>query len=250
MIQVSRSSWNKYVEALGKINAKAVEEIRKYVARYGFEDLDALIEFSHSIVTKYGEASSELACQMCETIMQFEMDANLDLMFGAIEPPEMPTIEEIGEAIGGAMKESPSGQKIEGTISRLVKQTAADTVIHNGIKSGAEFAWIPNGDTCPFCLTIASRGWQTISRRSLKKGHAEHVHGNCDCQYMIRHDPSVTVEGYDPDEYLKMYYGAEGRKPQDKINYLRRQQYAENRDAILERQRSAYAQRQQLLKGQ
>ena len=37
----------------------------------------------------------------------------------------------------------------------------------------------------------------------------------------------MNVAGYDPDKYKKMYYGAEGRTPADKINAMRREQYAE-----------------------
>ncbi|MBR4692904.1 MAG: hypothetical protein IKP17_09110 [Oscillospiraceae bacterium] len=38
---------------------------------------------------------------------------------------------------------------------------------------------MPSGDTCAFCITLASRGWQKAGREAIKGGHAEHIHNNC-----------------------------------------------------------------------
>ena len=46
-------------------------------------------------------------------------------------------------------------------------------MLKNALRDGAEFAWVPNGDTCAFCMTLASRGWQRASKRAIKNGHAE-----------------------------------------------------------------------------
>jgi hypothetical protein len=102
--------------------------------------------------------------------------------------------------------------------------------LQNSLRDGAQFAWIPAGETCAFCLTLASRGWQYASKKAIKGGHAEHIHSNCDCAYAIRFNEKTNVEGYDPDRYLSMYQNAEGRTPQDRINSLRRAAYAEDKE--------------------
>lgn len=104
----------------------------------------------------------------------------------------------------------------------MTKQVGADTTLKNALRDGAQFAWIPSGDTCAFCITLASRGWQNVSKKTLRNGHAEHIHAHCDCQYAVRFDKNSNVEGYDPDKYLDMYYSAEGKNPKEKINSLRR----------------------------
>ena len=38
--------------------------MRKYLELHGTEDSEALIRYAHALVTKYGEGSAELACQM------------------------------------------------------------------------------------------------------------------------------------------------------------------------------------------
>ena len=113
--------------------------------------------------------------------------------------------------------------------------------MQNAIRDGAYWAWIPSGDTCAFCITLASRGWQKASKSALKDGHAEHVHANCDCTYAVRFDDNLDVEGYEPQDYLDMYYDADGDSPQERINALRRKFYNENKEIINEQKRSAYA---------
>ena len=51
------------------------------------------------------------------------------------------------------------------------------------------------------------------------------------------------MAGYDPEQYLAAYKGAEGRTYQEKLNALRRAHYAENRKKITAQKRAAYATR-------
>jgi hypothetical protein len=135
---------------------------------------------------------------------------------------------------------------VSGAVERLVKMNGADTVLQNAKRDGAEWAWIPNGDTCMFCIALASRGWQEASRAILQGGHAEHIHAHCDCTFAIRHDSSTNVRGYDPERYRGMYDNADGRNSKDKINAMRREAYAENKEIINAQKRSAYAKRKEL----
>ena len=92
-----------------------------------------------------------------------------------------------------------------------MKQAGADTMLRNAARDGAEFAWVPHGsETCPMCLTIASNGWRKASKKTMKGDHADHIHGNCDCEFAIRFDGKSTVEGYDPDALREQYDNAEG----------------------------------------
>ena len=97
---------------------------------------------------------------------------------------------------------------------------------------------MPHGDTCPFCITLASNGWQKASQKLLKGGHAEHIHANCDCEFAVRFRSDTTVAGYDPDKYYRQYREAGGD-----INKMRRIDYAANRERINAQKRAAYAAR-------
>ena len=152
------------------------------------------------------------------------------------EIADLPEYGEVAKAVHGTMKQSQTN--VPSTIARLVKQVGADTTLKNAMRDGAQFAWVPHRDTCAFCITLASRGWQNISKKALRNGHAEHIHAHCDCEYAVRFDGKSTVAGYDSDKYLEEYNNAGGD-----INAMRRIRYKENKDAINARKRELYAER-------
>lgn len=210
--------------------------MQTWVQKNGFGDDNALLDYAYSLATHYGEAIGTLSCQMYEATA-----AAQGIAVKSAEIASLPEYGEVAKAVNGAKKRSE--KLVPSTVGRLVKQVGADTTLHNAIRDHAEFAWIPSGDTCGYCLTLASRGWQQISKKTLKKGHAEHIHANCDCQYAIRFDGKSTVEGYDPDKYLEQYENAEGRTPEEKINSMRRANYIKNKSEINAQKRAAYAAR-------
>lgn len=234
-MEIPRRYWENYIERLSRISATAGEQLQKWVDKNGFEDRTALIEYAYALVTKYGEATSELACQMYDAVAELE-----HVLKPAAEPAPTATYNETAKAINGVLKQSPSGQLLDQAVQRMVKQAGADTTLRNAIRDGAQFAWVPNGDTCPFCIALASRGWQYASKKAVKKGHAEHIHAHCDCQYAIKFGRDSSVAGYNPKVYEDMYYAQKGNA-QSKINAMRRKDYAENKERINEQKRNAYA---------
>lgn len=233
---ISTKDWKNFINGLSKINKASADAIVKYVQKFGFGNVDDLVSYAYSVVDMYGDASATLAADMYDEIAELE---------GKFLPPaelaDIPDYGEVAKTVYGVLKTSENPNELGGAVSRLVKRTGQDTLLKNGIRDNAEFAWIPSGDTCPFCIALASRGWQRISNKSLRNGHAEHIHSNCDCSYMIRHSKDVDVSGYDPDRYLEMYDSAEGNTPREKINSMRRMRYAERKDVINAQKRAAYA---------
>lgn len=232
-MQISTRDWKNYINKLSRLNKKASEEMQRYVARNGFADTDALIDFCYAIVTKYGEGSAELACQMYDAMAEMA-NAAVD----AAVPAATATYAETARAIQGSLLQSPTGQKLTQVANRLVKQAAADTTLQNAIRDNAQWAWIPSGDTCGFCITLASNGWQRASKRVLRGNHATHIHANCDCMFAIRFSENDNVKGYDPDYYKKLYDEAPGGSSSEKVKALRRQ--LEDRDKINAQKRENY----------
>lgn len=233
-MQISRRAWQEYIGKLSKINSKAASIMQEWAEKYGYSDVESIIRLANGLTYKYGEAASALACEMYDSIAAAS---------GVIAPPAVPAEvmpeEYVAQAVRKTLDKAPT--TVPNVVGRMVKQAGADTMLKNAQRDGAQFAWVPSGDTCAFCITLASRGWQYMSKKALKNGHAEHIHSNCDCQYAIRFSEKDSVAGYDPQKYADMYYGAEGDTPQDKINSMRRAQYAENKDAINERKKIVYA---------
>lgn len=229
-MKITEKTWLEYITRLSRLNEEAGKKMSDYIASHGMQDVDALIEYAAALVQKYGEGTAELACQMYDALAE-KAGANVP----PAEPAEPADYGETARMVN-ATKQSPP--QLQGGVSRLVKRAGADTTLKNAIRDGAEWAWVPHGDTCPFCITLASRGWQKASQKALKGGHAEHIHAHCDCEYAIRFDSRTSVAGYDPEKYLAQYNAAGGD-----INAMRRAQYAENKIQINAQKRAAYAAR-------
>lgn len=232
---ISTTDWKNYIQKLSALDKKAGALMQEWIRKNGFNDTKALIDYAYAVASKYSEGSAALAAEMYDAIAELS-----GKFYEAAELAELPSYGEVAKTINGTLKQSQNVELIANSISRLVKRTGADTMLRNAERDGAQFAWIPSGDTCAFCIALASRGWQYISKQSFRNGHAEHIHANCDCTYSVRFNQDSGVRGYDPEVYEDMYYGAEGTKPQDRINYMRRMQYAQNKDKINAQKRTAY----------
>ena len=242
---ITEDSWKKYIADLRKVNNAAADRMLEFMTKnqLNWDDKEArrlLLDYAFGVSEKYGTAAAELACEMYD-----EMAALSGAFLPAAEPAAVATYGEVAKAVNGVMKYSQNLEMIAAAVARQVKMAGVDTTMQNALRDGAEWAWIPSGDTCAFCFTLASRGWQRASKKAVKDGHAEHIHANCDCTYAIRFNQNTDVQGYDPDKYLKMYQDAPGSKPKDKINAMRREFYAENKEEINEQKRSAYEKRKE-----
>lgn len=213
-MRISAKDWESYIDKLSRINKKAADAMQAFIDKNGMDDMSAVVEYAYALATKYGEASGELACEMYDAVAEAAGEH--------VSPAEIaPTASymDTAKAVHGTVLNPHN--TVPQTVGRLVKQAGADTTLRNALRDGAKFAWIPHGETCAFCLTLASRGWQNMSRNALRNGHAEHIHANCNCEYAISFDKNPSVEGYDPDYYLSIYKNADGAKPADKIKSIR-----------------------------
>lgn len=241
---ITSRDWLAFVGRLSRVSERAARDLRTWVnAQGGLLNIErqVLIDYAYALATKYGEATGALAAAWYDAIAEAS-----GRYLPAAEISATATYAETAKAVNGVLKYSQNEELLTGALQRLVKMPGVDTTLRNAIRDGAEVAWIPHGDTCAFCIALASRGWQSASPRLIKRGHAEHVHAHCDCTYAVRYDSSAEVAGYDPDRYREIYDAAEGNSSQAKINAMRREFYAQNREEIRAQQNSAYAKRIEL----
>lgn len=228
-MQITEKAWLEYITKMSQISQKAADLMQSWVQKNGLENDKALLDYAYALSQHYGQAIGALSCQMYEATA-----AAQGVIVPTAEVADLPDYGEVAKAVKGTKKQSPNN--IPGTLARLVKQVGADTTLKNAERDGAQFAWVPHGDTCAFCISLASRGWQYKSKKAMRNGHAEHIHAHCDCEYAVRFDGKSTVAGYDPDKYLEEYYDANGD-----INEMRRKRYVQNKDVINARKRELYA---------
>lgn len=221
---ISQEAWKKYINGLDAVQTKAKELILKYIESHDVESEEgrnALIEFAYGVSTKYGEAAAEYACQMYDAIAAAE-GADLD----PAEPAPTATYSEVAKTINGTIK--IADVVCAAAIYRLVKLAAQDTTRLNASRDKIYYAWIPVGDTCPYCLALAAGGWKKASQNF--NGHSEHIHANCNCAYATKTKPDTTYKGYNPSSFQKMFAKTEGDTEKDKINTMRRALYKKEKE--------------------
>ena len=234
---ISKDNWHKYIDKLAAIDKRAADLMQKWIDENGLQDGEAAIQYAYALATKYGEASATLSCEMYDYMAEI-MDTDVPEAI----PAETATLKEVAKSTTWGKYHSPS--QIPSAVGRHVRQAGADTMIQNAKRDKAEWAWVPQGDTCAFCITLASRGWQDATKTVLKGNHAEHIHQNCDCTFAIafkEKDKRQYDYIYDPKKYEDMYYGADGFTSDGRINALRRDIYQQNKDQINAQKRDAYA---------
>ena len=244
---VSTTAWEKYIKTLAMVDKTAAQKFVAYLSRKQiFMESETarkeIIDYAYAIAKTYGESAAAAACEMYDAITELE-----GLLLPAAVPAETASYGEVAKTVNGMIKQKASAESMGSAVGRLVKRAGIDTTMQNAIRDGAQWAWIPSGDTCAFCIMLASRGWQNASKKALRNGHAEHVHSNCDCTYAVRHSSRTEYEAYDPEKYREMYDEADedGRSWQSRVNVMRRQQYAQNKDKINAQKRAAYAARKE-----
>lgn len=243
---IPSKTWQNYIKKLAKIDLKAAADVVAYMTSHDASTeagAKALVDYAYAVSTKYGEAAAELTCQMYDAIAYVSKAA-----VPAAEPAATATYGEIAKTVYGTLASTKDPGAVGAAVGRSVKLASVDTLQQNALRDGAEWAWIPSGDSCAFCMMLASRGWVKASAKAIKNGHAEHVHNNCDCTYCVRFDNSTTVEGYDPDALYDEYINA-GDTPSERLNGLRRKLYAENPEKYRVQHRLAYARKTGALYG-
>lgn len=242
---VSITAWEKYIKTLAAVDKTAAQKFAVYLQRkqltMGSETVrKEVIDYAYALAKTYGESAAAAACEMYDAIAKLE-----GVLLPAAVPAETATYGEVAKTVNGMIKQNASAETMGSAVGRLVKRAGVDTTMQNALRDGAEWAWVPSGDSCAFCLMLASNGWQRASKNAIRGGHAEHIHSNCDCTYAIRFDSRSSVAGYVPEKYREIYDDADGSRWQDKLNSMRRDLYAENKDEINEQKREAYAERKE-----
>lgn len=234
-MDISTKTWSNYRDKQKEIRTKAASLMAEWIEQNGIDNRDAMLSYANSLVNRYGSAAGAYACELYD-----ELATAQGRTVPSAVPANISSFGEIAKAINGCLKQSADGMLISSVVERLTKQVDADTMLKNAVRDGAEWAWVPHSGTCAFCITLASRGWQRASKNVVKGGHAQHIHANCDCEFVVRFDGKSKVNGYDPEKYYNTYINAADGGGNARINALRREYYKTHKEEINAQKRAAY----------
>lgn len=207
------SEYDARIQRLGDAAYNTVyRRVTQFMKRFPSASVDRVRDFTIDSVTYavsvYGDAASTCAADL------------YDEMAEASGAKLAPAVLDTSDVSGFIEKEVryQAGKLIadeRGEFTAAVAAKAADqvsrraneTMRRNAKRDGLRYARVPmGGETCTFCIMLASRGF--VYKSSKTAGEGNHFHANCRCKVVPQFDKNgreTKVEGYDPDELLQRW---------------------------------------------
>ena len=193
---------DRYVTAQNAAVRLAVRDLRTFWGRLDHSDplasRVALERFWPVLLARYGEITATLAVDRFEDLTGLP-----GVMVRPVDADRANA--RMGWAMGPAFKGDPDASYalLAGLVDELVKQPGRSSLIASASEHGLSYARVPVGETCAFCLMLASRGFVYSTRAAA--GDMRKYHGGCDCRVAVESEPTP---GYDPDDLYDRYLTA------------------------------------------
>lgn len=159
-----------------------------------------LVGFMQDLNDQYGSVSSTVAADWFDEIRE---TSNVPGVFRSFAADAVPAAQVAGST-GWALSTSDGLAALLGVSDRLIKQAGRDTIAFNVDRDArASYARVPRGDTCAFCLMLASRGPVYGSKRSAGEGNK--YHSSCDCIPTPSYRDGDLPKGYDPNRLYEIF---------------------------------------------
>lgn len=221
----SRDEVEAFTKANRDLRKLALAELQGFWATLDKSDVDkvrrALEEFMPLLVKHYGEIAAVVAADFYDDLRSA---SSVRGRFAAV----MAQAADDGQvqassrwALGSLLGANPDAVAAFGSLStvadKFVLGQGRDTIAESVRRDPARARWarIPHGDTCAFCVMLASRGAVYASEASA--GTFAKFHGKCDCTPTPFWDGDPYPDHYDPDEYMRMYLDGRGKAESGRI---------------------------------
>lgn len=174
---------------------------------------EAMLESMYGLVSDYGDAA---AVESLGWYLSLRAESvGLDDGFQPALPDQMPE-DVVNASTRWALGELMRGEDLDkalkslnGVLDRLVKKLGRESIVHAADSDPKKPRWarVPHGQTCAWCLMLASRGWVYLDAQSA--GAARQWHADCDCQIVPAWGKKTPkIAGYDPDALYAQYEAA------------------------------------------
>ena len=192
----------------------AFDEFMEYV--YEGMTTDEVIDAATNVAMKFSNLGCELGAQWYDLCSEL---AGLD-----VEPAYLPEVNaaDIHAHARAVVGKAPEGSPVEAVMNNFLQNIIQNSVRDTGDANlwrdyergmaGGRWARVPVGDTCAWCLMLASQGAWYLSEESALGKEAGHYHSDCNCTAVYHADPD-SIAGYSAlKKYKGMYYDAENAR--------------------------------------
>lgn len=189
-----------YMAASDRLQASLFTSIRKLwfgLPNAPEEARDVLVSQAQTLARYYGDAAVGLAAEFFEAATGLTTRVPGYDLTDAVEGSARWAA---GDLFTGDPAEAQ--KKFRGAMQRHAKQPGRDLLHDNADRRGVRFARVPVGDTCSWCLMLASRGFIYTSSRHAGEGNR--WHDWCDCMIVPSTEKDLPAE-YDPEKLYELY---------------------------------------------
>lgn len=207
--------------------------------------IDEVIEIAAQVATRYEELASELGAQwydLCTRLANIEAEA--------AELREADT-ESIRQRARAAVETAPLDKTVDAVFNYFLHNEIQNSIratgsanlwrdYERGLVSG-KWARVPVGDTCAWCMMLASQGAWYLTKESALGNNGGHYHDGCDC-VAVYHADADNIPNYNNlVRYKRMYYDAENARIANKDG---KQKYDEELQQRVDRAKAQHAERE------
>lgn len=215
------SQVDEFRAATSSIVEAASADLRQFMSAVDWSRPDAellVAGFMQDLISVYGETAAGVAAQHYDEIRGGSTASG---SYRALTAGVIP--EQVAGATAWALNQGEIAALL-GVVDRLVKQAARDTMFGNVANDSdrrARWIRVPRGDTCAFCLMLASRGYEggyssdeaalrVVGRGSPAKARGsrsigEKFHDFCDCEPVQVYSESDYPANYDYQRFNDIY---------------------------------------------
>ena len=176
---------------------------------------DEAMEIAKRIAEKFAFYGAELGAQWYDFCSQV---AGVDVPPAELYPLEAEDIATSAEAYKQDAQGKTPSQVFDEFLNEQIQKsirTTGSANLHRDYNRGrvpGKWARVPVGETCAFCLMLASQGAFYVSYKSAGGFDPDHYHKQCDCKPVF-HASAESIAGYkELDDYKRMYYDADDRR--------------------------------------
>lgn len=211
MATIPRSYIDNYTRSLEQLSAASQQALAERIAQVDFSDLTAAANELVEVMEAYCGYSADAAAQIAAAFYNGMSMLQTGFPYDAI-PISAHVAEGTERATRGIFQRAVDGDIPSMTTQLLMrldyetKRAAGQTVLDNvaGDPRKPRYARVPDGgETCSFCIMLASRGFVYRSRATA--GELNHYHAHCRCRIVPGFGSDPAAEGYDPDFWYRLY---------------------------------------------
>ena len=209
------------IQSFGNVNRQLVEAAISKFQEYLYDGItrEEVIDIAVGISTKYSMLGSELGAQwydLCTELAGIDADpamlssSNID----SLESRANSYADKFASDESKAVLSEAFNTFLQNEINNSIRTTGNANLwrdYERGLTPG-KWARVPVGDTCAWCLMLASQGAWYLTEKSALGESAGHYHDDCNC-VAVYHATPESIAGYTKlGDYKSTYYEAENMR--------------------------------------